>query len=79
MGGKHVEGPLKPVSTATSDEEVGQTTNPESGPCPEIHALVNLWFTILLHAPEVFFEIGGSVLHEEIHLPEIWHAVCKLT
>jgi hypothetical protein len=32
MGSEYVEGPLKPISTTTSDEEIRQTTDAESRP-----------------------------------------------
>ena len=78
MGGENVESPLKPVSTATSDEQVRQSTNPESRPGPQIDALVDLRLTVFPDTPEVLFEIGRPVQHEKIHPPEIWHVVCLL-
>lgn len=79
MGGEDVEDPLNPVSTATSDEKVGQATDSESRPRSQIHALMDLGLTVLPNTPEVFFEIGRPVLHELIHLPEIWHTDCLFT
>jgi hypothetical protein len=79
MGGENIEGPLKPVSTATTDEQVGQATDPESGPRSQIYAFVDLRLTVLPHTPEVLFEIRRPVLHELNHLPGIWHTDCLLT
>jgi hypothetical protein len=78
VGGEYVEGPLKPVSTATSDEKVRQTTDPESRPGSHIYALVDLRLTVFPNSSEVLFEIRRSVQHEKTHPPEIWHAVCLL-
>jgi hypothetical protein len=76
MGGENVECPLKPISTATSDEKVGLTTDPEGRPGSQIYSFVDLRLTVFPDTPEVHFEIGRPVQHEKIHLPEIWHAVC---
>jgi hypothetical protein len=61
MSGEHVKGPLKPVSTATTDEKVGQTTYSEHRPRSQIHAFVDLRLTIFPDTPEVLFEIGRAV------------------
>ncbi|MCW8985093.1 MAG: hypothetical protein OQK55_07095 [Thermoanaerobaculales bacterium] len=76
MGSEYVEGPLKPVSTATSDEKVGQATDAESRPGSQIHTLVDLWLTVFPKISEVLFEIGRPVQHEKTRPPEIWHAIC---
>ena len=78
MGGEDVKGPLKPVSTTTSDEEVSQTTNSESGPGSQIYTLVDFRLTVFPNTSEVLFEIGRSVQHEKTHQREIWHALCLL-
>jgi hypothetical protein len=78
MGGEDVKGPLKPISTATSDEQVRQTTDSESSPGSQIYALVDLRLTIFPNTPEVLFKIRRSVQHEKTHPREIWHAVCLL-
>jgi hypothetical protein len=61
MGCEHVKGPLKPISTTTSNEEIRQTADPESGPRAEIDAFVDLRLTVLPDASEIFFEIGRTV------------------
>jgi hypothetical protein len=79
MGREDVEGPLKPVSTTTSDEKVRQTADPETRPGPQIYALVDLGFPAFPNTSEVLSEIWGSVQHEKNRPPEIWHANCLLT
>jgi hypothetical protein len=53
---EQVEGPLKPVSTATSDQEVGHTADAEDCPGAQIHPLVDLRLAPYLKAAEVRFE-----------------------
>jgi hypothetical protein len=64
MSGKDVKSPLKPISTTTSDEEISQTTNPESRPRSKIYAFVDLRFTVFPNTSEVLFEIGRPAQHE---------------
>jgi hypothetical protein len=78
MCGEYVKGPLKPISTATSDQKVRQTTDSESSPGSQINAFVDFRFTVFPNTSEVLFEVGRSVQHEKFHPPEIWHAVCLL-
>jgi hypothetical protein len=78
MGGEYVEGPLKPITTATSDEEVRQAAYSESRPGAQIYPLVDLRLAVFPNTSEVLFEIRRSVQHEKTHPPEIWHAVCLL-
>lgn len=78
MGGEYVKGTLKPISTATSDEKIRQTTHSECGPGSQIYALVDLRLTVFPNTSEVLFEIGRSVQHEKNRPREIWHAVCLL-
>jgi hypothetical protein len=63
VGREHVDRPLKPVSTATTDEEIGQATDAERRPSPQVDALVNLGFTVFLCGSEVLLEIRRSVEH----------------
>jgi hypothetical protein len=73
---KHVEGTLKPISTATTDEQVGQASDSECRPGPQVNSFVDFRLTILLNASEVLFENGEAVLHEYFQPPEIWHNDC---
>jgi hypothetical protein len=57
MGRENVNCPLKPVSTTTSDEEIGEATDAKGSPRPQIDALVNLGLSVLLNSSEVLFEI----------------------
>ena len=53
---EEVDSALKPVSTTTSDQQIGQTTDPEGRPRPQINPLVNLWLAPLPKISEVCFE-----------------------
>jgi hypothetical protein len=57
MGREEVQGALKPVSIATSDQKVRRTANTERRPRPQINALVDLGLTGLPERSKVFLEI----------------------
>jgi hypothetical protein len=63
VGGKHVDDPLKPASTATSDEQVRLSTDAQRRPGSQIYSLVDLGLTILPDTSEVLFEIWRTVHH----------------
>jgi hypothetical protein len=64
VGGEQVDHPLKPVSTTTSDHQIGRATDAKSRPCPQIDPLVNLRLAAFAEGTEVLFEARGTVLHE---------------
>jgi hypothetical protein len=57
MGREEVQGALKPVSTATSDQKIRRTADAESRPRPQVDALVDLGLTGLPERSKVFLEI----------------------
>ena len=56
VGGEQVDHPLKPVSTTTSDQQIGRATDAERRPRAQIDPLVDLRFTAVAERAEVLFK-----------------------
>ena len=56
VGGEQVDHPLKPVSTTTSDQQIGRATDAKRRPRAEIDSLVDLRFAAVAKRAEVLFE-----------------------
>jgi hypothetical protein len=64
VGRKEVEGCLNPVSSTTTDQQVGLAAYAEGSPRPEVYPLVKLGLTPLSNVSEVLFEVSKGVLHD---------------
>ena len=56
VGGEQVDHPLKPVSTTTSDQQIGRATDAKRRPRAQIHPFVDLRFAAVAEGAEVRFE-----------------------
>ncbi len=65
MGGKQVENPLEPVSTATSDQQVGNATDAETCPGSQVDPIVDLGIASLAKIAQVLSEGRETVSQEK--------------